>query len=180
MKSIKVLLTVLIVIIILASCKKNEPELQQVKFKFTLLDTLGNEKTIFNQGENIIFSFQIINESSKDLFLETFRPDNDFFKVYRLGSINEGGVSYGRPYEHLFCEYVGGFIVPQNDRFAIIIPWYDDSKYTTGYIGCPLKNFHGEVQELPIGKYYTEFYQSFKIGDIQTEEKHFEINFKIK
>ena len=164
--------------ILFASCEKNKNELP-VEFKFVLLDTLGNEKTVFNQGENIIFSFQVINNSSENLMLEFFLPNDDFFRVYQPNT-NEGLLNYGKPYEHLFCEYIGALQIPKNGNLKVVIPWYESIKYTNGYIGCPLETYHKNTPILKVGKYYTEFSQSFKIGDIQTEEQYFKINFTVK
>jgi len=175
----KVLILLLIAsALVTVSCEKDKTDLP-IEYKFVLLDTLGNEKTEFNQGENIIFSFQIINKSSEDLYLEKFLPNDEFFRVYNLNT-DEGTLDNGKPYEHLFCEFIAALRVPANDTFKVVIPWYKNSKYTDGYIGCPLETYHSNVGMLNFGNYYTEFSQSFKIGDIQTEEKHFEINFTIK
>ncbi len=172
------ILQLVAMLLFITSCKEHQMDLP-VEFKFTLLDTLGNEQTVFNQGENIIFSFQVINNSSEDLYLEHFFPNDNFFSVYQSNT-SEGTLDYGRPYEHLFCDFIGALKVSSNDTFKIVIPWYKNSKYTEGYIGCPLETYHSNVVMLNVGNYYTEFTQSFKIGNIQTEEKHFKINFTIK
>jgi len=179
MKHLKLAIIALATILMFfASCEKNKTDLP-VEFKFVLLDTLGNEKTVFNQGENLIFSFQVINSGSEDLMLENFFPNDDFFRVYQLNT-NGGTLDYGKPYEHLFCEYIGAFQISKNDTFKIEIPWNESVKYTDGYIGCPMETYHRNTSILNIGNFYTEFTQSFKIGDIQTEEKHFKINFTVK
>ena len=143
--------------LLFASCEKDKNELP-LEFKFTLLDTLGNEKTVFNQGENIIFSFQVINNSSEDLYMKHVLPKDGFFSVYRPNT-NEGLLNYGRPYDHLFCRYIGGLHIPKNDTFKIVIPWYESVIYTDGYIGCPLESYHRNVPTLKFGNYYTEFSQ---------------------
>lgn len=51
-------------ILVIVSCKKDNSDLP-IEYKFVLLDTLGNEKTVFNEGENIIFSFQVISRPLK-------------------------------------------------------------------------------------------------------------------
>ncbi len=178
MKKNRLSLLLFAAILLLASCSKDKTDLP-VEYKFILLDTLGNEKTEFDQGENIIFSFQVINKGSEDLYLEHFLPNNNFFNVYQSNTNGES-LNYGMPYEHLFCEYIGALQVPKYDTFKVVVPWYENIKYTDGYIGCPLETYHRNVSMLKLGKYYTEFYQSFKIGNIQTEKKHFKINFTIK
>ncbi len=159
-------------------CDKEKDKIP-VDFKFRLLDTLGNESTVFNEGENIIFSFEVINNSSEDVYLKNFFPNHDFFRVYQPNT-DEGILDYGTPYEHLFCEYIGALCIPKNSNLKIVIPWYNNKNYTEGYIGCPIETFHRNVPKLKIGNFYTEFSQSFKIEENQTEEKHFKINFTIK
>ena len=175
MNPFKILLTVIATALLFASCEKDKNELP-VDFKFILLDTLGNEKTVFNQGENIIFSFQVINNSSEDLFLENFLPNDDFFRVYQPNT-NEGTLDYGIPYD-IICE-IGYFTIPTNDTLEINCPWVN-SENNNYYYSCLIADTALHETFLPIGNFYTNFEQSFKIGDIQTEEKHFKINFTIQ
>jgi hypothetical protein len=175
MKPFKILFTVIATALLFASCEKDKNELP-VDFKFVLLDTLGNEKTVFNQGENIIFSFQVINNSSEDLYLENFLPNNDFFKVFQPNT-DEGLLSYGYPYD-IICE-IGAFHVPKNNLLEIKSPW-TNSENNTHYFYCLLADKELHKDFLPTGNFYSEFTQSFKIGGIQTEEKHFKINFTIQ
>ncbi|MEA3504684.1 MAG: hypothetical protein U9R32_05740 [Bacteroidota bacterium] len=175
MKNLKLttLLLATVFLFIATSCAKNKNELP-VEFKFRLLDTLGNEKTVFNQGENMIFSFQVINHSSKNLMLENFFPNDDFFRVYQP-NINEGTLNYGIPYEaFVLIEY---FSILQNDTLKIEYPWEAGVLWNEKY---PILSNESDNLDLPIGSFYTEFSQSFKIGDIQTETKDFRINFTIE
>jgi len=162
------------ILMFVASCEKNKTDLP-VEFKFVLLDTLGNEKTVFNQGENIIFSFQVINNSSEDLFLEQFLPNNDFFRVYQLNT-DESTLDYGFPQSGV--EKIGGYYIISKSRIEFKFPWVYSNN--TNLYGKYLFGDQSHTSYLPGGNYYTEFFQSFKIGDIQTEEKHFKINFTVK
>ncbi len=176
MKNLKLTILLLVTtLLFIASCEKNKNELP-VEFKFKLLDTLGNEKTVFNQGENIIFSFQVINNSSENLMLENFFPNDDFFRVYQPNT-NEGTLNYGIPFDGI-C-YIGYFSVHENKILDLKCPWVN-SENTVFYYDCFHCNKELHENFLPIGKYYTEFSQSFKIGNFQTEEKHFKINFTVK
>jgi len=173
MKSFKILLTVIATAFLFSSCEKDKNELP-VDFKFVLLDTLGNEKTVFNQEEDIIFSFQIINNSSEDLMLENFFPNDDFFRVYQPDT-NEGLLDYGFPYEAIVLK--GYFSILQNNTLKVEYPWKGGVFWNKEY---PILSNTNSNFDLPSGSFYTEFSQSFNIGDIQTEEKHFKINFTIK
>ena len=112
-------LATIAMMLIIGSCEKEKNELP-IEFKFTLLDTLGYEKTVFNQGENIIFSFQVINKTSEDLALYNFFPNDDFFRVYHLNSNGET-LNYGIPYEAYVK--ISGFKVPGNSVLKIEYPW---------------------------------------------------------
>ncbi len=173
MKKIIFLSAIALLIFVTLGCEKDDNKLP-VDFKFVLLDTLGNEKTVFNQGENIIFSFQVINNSSEDLYLENFFPNDDFFRVYQT-NVNEGTLDYGIPYEAFILPYA--FKVATNGILKIEYPWKGGVFWDEEY---PILSNENSNNDLPIGNFYTEFTQSFKIGKIQTEEKHFKIHFKIK
>ncbi len=176
MKHLKLAIIALATILMFfASCEKNKTDLP-VEFKFVLLDTLGNEKTVFSQGKNIIFSFQVINNGSKDLMLENFFPNDDFFRVYQLNT-NGGTLDYGIPYD-VICE-IGYFSIPANGILKINCPLVN-SENNNFYYSCLIADTALHKTFLSIGNYYTEFTQSFKIGDIQTEEKHFRIDFTVK
>jgi hypothetical protein len=173
MKTIKILSTFFAIAIIFVSCEKDKNELPVV-FKFVLLDTLGNETTVFNQGKNIIFSFQVINNSTEDLYLENFFPNDEFFRVYQPNTNGEI-LDYGIPYESYIK--IGSFKIPTNGILNIEYPWEGGVFWNEEY---PILSSESRNEDLPIGNYHTEFSQSFKIGEIQTEEKHFKINFTVK
>jgi len=175
MKTIKTATAILLFALSLffVSCDKNKQNLP-IDFEFVLLDTLGNEKTVFKQGENIIFSFQVKNNSDEDVYLKNSFIYDDFFKVYQTNT-PEGTLSYGRPYD-VIC-YIGAFNIPANETFNMKCPWYYATDSTLLHSCLHQKS---EVRNLPVGNYFTEFTQSFEIGDIQTEEKHFKINFTVE
>jgi hypothetical protein len=159
--------------LLFVSCDKNKQSLP-VDFEFVLLDTLGNEKTVFKQGENIIFSFRVKNNSDEDLYLKNSFIYDDFFKVYQTNT-PEGTLSYGRPY-NIIC-YIGGFHLPANETYKMNCPWYYTEDSALNHF-CLIHS--SETTNLPAGFYYTEFTQSFEIEDIQTEKKHFKINFTVE
>ncbi|MDP2423712.1 MAG: hypothetical protein U1C46_04760 [Bacteroidales bacterium] len=160
------------------SCEKDKNELP-VEFKMRLLDTLGNEKTVFNEGENVIFSFVINNSTSEDMYFAGMNNIDDFFRLYKLNT-SEGDIDLGKPYKHIFCEYIGALRIPANGIFKIEIPWLWNENQIYGYIGCPHGSYHSVTSPLTKGYYRTAFTSSFKINNVQTEEKHFEIKFTVK
>jgi len=180
MKNIRKILFLCGIFILTAfSCEKNKNELP-VDFKFRLLDEQGNEKTVFNEGENVIFSFVIENKTSEDLcFYHHDMNTGDFFRLHKLNT-SEGDLNLGKPYDCIFLEKIGWKSVPANGIFKIEIPWLWNENQIYAYIGCPHETYHSATFPLTKGDYKTAFSSSFKIGNIQTEEKHFEIKFSVK
>ncbi|MCK9448342.1 MAG: hypothetical protein M0Q41_05110 [Bacteroidales bacterium] len=161
------------------SCKKNSNELP-VEFQLRVLDTLGIEKSVFKQGENIVFSFVIENKSSEDLFFFHAQMNTtDFFRLYKLDS-SQNHSDLGKPYKHIFCEMIGGLTIPATGSLKIEIPWLWHKDQNYGYIGCPNDNYHSDTHPLTKGEYRSAFSSAFKIDDIQTEVKHFEVKFSVK
>lgn len=161
------------------SCNKNKNELP-VEFMFRLLDENGTIKTLFNEGENVIFSFVIVNKTKEDLFFyHSEMNTNDFFRLYKIDSL-QGKLDLGKPYDYIFCEMIGALMVPVDSVLKIEIPWLWDENQSFGYIGCPNDNYHSITFPLTTGDYKTAFSSHFRIGNIQTEEKHFEIRFTVK
>lgn len=168
------------VYLIAISCEKDK-ESNPLEFNFTLLDTLGNAKTIFNQDENFIFSFFIVNKSSDTVYFNNFMPNNDLFRVYSINSSNETA-DKGIPYNGY--PKIGGYNILPNDTLYFISPWLAEKvtyllSINVNGVGEPV-NF----TELESGQYATSFSQVFKYSvrnkQIETEEYSFRINFEIK
>ena len=176
MKKNKLSLLLFAMIVILASCNKDNTDFP-LEYKYVLLDILGNEKTEFNQGENIVFSFQVINKGSEDLLLRNFLNNYGFFRVYQINT-NEDTLDYGKSYDG-YCE-VGGFIIPKNDKFEITCPWVNtENNYFYDYC-LSVNDTILHQTYLPIGNFYTNFEQLFIIPDLKTETEYFKINFTVK
>lgn len=176
MKKNKLSLLLFATIVLLASCNKDTTE-PPLEYKFVLLDTLGNEKTEFNQGENIVISFQIINKGSEDLYMQnTLGHNYDFFRVNQLNT-NGDTLDYGKPYDGT-CE-IGHFIIPKNDTLEFNCPWVK-SENNNFYHFCLYPDPELHETYLPIGNFYTNFEQSFIISGVNTETKYFKINFTVK
>lgn len=178
MKKNKLALLLFATIVILVSCNKDTTDKTELplEYKYVLLDTLGNEKTEFNQGENIVFSFQIINKGSEDLLIRNFLTTYGFFKVYQINT-NEDTLDYGYPWEGVCL--VGGFIIPKNDTSEFNCPWVK-SENNNFYHFCLQPDPELHETYLPIGNFYTIIEPTFEIPDLITETKYFKINFTVK
>jgi len=178
MKKNKLLLLLFVPIVILASCNKDKIDKTDfpLEYRYILMDTLRNEKTEFNQGENIVFSFQIINKSSEDLMIRNFLSTAWPFKVYQIIT-NKDTLDYGYPYDGS-CE-IGHFIIPKNDTMVFNCPWAK-SENNNFYNLCISPHPEWHETYLPIGNFYTNFEPTIEIPDLKTETKYFEINFTVK
>jgi len=69
------------------------PNLKLLKRKstaFCLLNEQGKPATIFNEGENIIFSFSLKNNLKEDISIPTQFINDDFYRVYENNNIDMG------------------------------------------------------------------------------------------
>ena len=67
-----------------------EKEIDGITFKFCLLNEQGKPATIFNEGENIIFSFSLKNNLKEDISIPTQFINDDFYRVYENNNIDMG------------------------------------------------------------------------------------------
>jgi hypothetical protein len=163
------------------SCNTSDNiEANSFRYEFRLLNENGKPSTQFEEGENIIFSFLIINETRKDIFLQQGSFDtSEFMKVYSKAYSNEGEAVIGKPYETIFCTYQNGVLVPASDTLKLEIPWVVNTSNNYPHF-CKLQ----ENSYLQPGKYKTSFTSSFKFergnSSFETEKMHFEIDFEVK
>jgi hypothetical protein len=119
---------------------------------FQLLNEQGQEATLFPQGQNVIFRFQVANTSDQDIYVcnPVFNP-RDFLAVYRTAE--KQPVSLGKPYSGIFCEYVGGYRLGAHQAMTFTIPWVDAAAYPIRFPFCG----HAPTTYLPTGHYRTAF-----------------------
>jgi len=132
------------------SCYKPHIHGDPITFEFQLLDKTGKQTTKFSFEENFTFSFSIINNAEENLFLSEMSSMEHFFEVFKIGDSNEL-ISYGKPYNHIFCLYVGGYVIHSGDTFLIEIPWIPDPDLIVSVL-CGLKY---DNTPLPVGNYQT-------------------------
>jgi hypothetical protein len=165
------------------SCKEDLQETIPVDFEFRLLSEQGINATTFDYGQNFVFSFHIINKSSKSIVFQSMETD-DFLKVLRMNN-TEGDpiIEIGKPYENIFCTYQNGYPISSKDTLKIEIPW-TPSPWEPG---SPFYSaiFCGVIENSPLiqGQYKTRFESDFifsKDGiEYRTQRKEFEITFNI-
>lgn len=149
-------------------------EVDGIEFKFCLLNEKGEPATVFNEGENFSFQFTIENNLDNPIIFDRsllFAPG--FFEVK-----NEQQ-SFGYPYKITGIDEIGeaAFSIPTGKSIIMEVLWIPkDDEWSKGFVNYKRDN----LQNLPKGKYYTEFSHQFNFGSIKTDLLTFKINFEIK
>jgi len=149
-----------------------------VSFDFKLRDQLGVPFTAFQQGETINFTFQIINNSKKEITFQSMDTE-EFMKVYILDTLSTNlPISLGKPYTDIFCS--GQLSILPDDTLSMEIPWVADTiNFEGGHIFCGIQ----ENTDIPSGYYQTKFETAFNFivdNEIRsTEPQSFDIIFDI-
>lgn len=185
----------LLVLLLGAGCKKDlflelplgssdaiiNKEINNIVFKFYLLNEQDEPATVFNQGENFTFHFEFINRKRDSITVTTEFINADFFRIYK----NEGNnlVDMGKPWTGIWCLFnlePHEFYLSTNESIMIYIPWVYYGNFRDYYPLCcsETKSF------LPQGKYYTafnlDFHYTIKGKKKTINNATFKINFEIK
>ncbi len=134
----------------LMSCDKTQNDEDTVTFEFQLLDGSSKQDTKFSYEENFSFRFSIINNTEDGIVLTEMYNMENFFEVFKIGDAGEL-VSFGKPYNAIFCEYVGGYIIDSGDTLLVEIPWIPDQDLEIPIL-CGMKY---DNTNLPEGNYQT-------------------------
>lgn len=165
--------------LIFVSCSEEEPILDSdLRFDLRITNLLGESQKTFNEGETIVFRFEVNNPTNEQIMLSQFRND-EFFKL-----VTDDGTEVGYPYLNYFCDFRAGITIAGGSTYSISIPWdaqswnQDTAFFTTDICGVPGNN------SLSKGTYTTGFEQKFSYtmnGDIfNTKELSFEQEFIVR
>jgi len=170
---------------LLFSCNSNfGPD--DLFFSFDLINEEGISTDIFAEGENILFSFSILNQSEKTVTIKQMDFSNesdgnllgDFFRVYRKE--DKGFMDIGKPYNSAYCQYIGivGTLAP-NFETKYQIHWIPTDE-TSSKIFCQLNL---DNSSLVPGNYVTQFdvtlYLSVDGDNYVMNDKSFRIDFVV-
>lgn len=151
-----------------------QKEVEDVEFKFCLLNEQGAPATVFNEGENFSFYFSITNNTGVLLNNDPAFIDKDIFHVFDFNNTD-----HGKPYELTFIWTIGKGAMPLavGIPYTLIVPWKDNRESWNSLY----RSFKGLSNDfLPKGKYSTQFSHAFSLGSIKTDELTFKINFEVK
>lgn len=151
-----------------------------VEFSFCLLNENGRPATIFKEGEDFWFRFQIKNNTAEAL------PFNDygFYNTYDFFTVHDASASLGKPMiflKHDTSAEAREIAPGATETFAL--PWHAEKEEFQLMYGY----FEGIHQpDLQKGKYYTKFTYNFKFGypgktpQMETGKMTFFISFEVK
>ena len=165
-----------------------EKEINEIEFKFCLLNQDSVPAISFKEGEKFYCYFSIRN-LSKDII--TVDEGNlfcdDFFMVY------QGKTQIGKPWYAKFCQFrviLPNLEIPENQPYKVILPWpykHPDEigRVVQGFF-CVEDTYNEEnINDfLSKGAYSCRFKMDFLYKRNDKEQKNkdmfFEINFKIE
>lgn len=162
-------------------CNKAQAPATPLTASFQLLNEQGQEATVFAQGQNLIFQFQITNPSAQNIVLHNPPIDvTHFLEVNRL-TPGEGSGALGKPYNNIFCYFIGGISVLPHTTTTLSIPWVESPAFPTSGFFCG----HAKTTYLPAGRYRTSFTTPLTIiradqPDVVTEAQTFTREFEVK
>lgn len=138
--------------------KRQKGKKADVDISYSLLNARGQQVNVFKEGEDIIFSFTLVNNSGDSLFMDnSFLTDaSGFCAVY-----SQDDKLIGKPFAFSGSQVVTSDAHPffGNERkYVLTIPWNDSRSFWSTLH----HNFRGLNQNaLPKGKYYTAFKHRF-------------------
>lgn len=150
-KQAKLIASFIVILAIISSCKKNDPN--DISLEIKLTDEFGTAKNQFTQSDSLIFEFHLSNHTGIEAtYLRPCSEFGDYLNIYREDD-QDNYVYYGRP--EYYCATVAVYLgISDDETFRIgRIPWSQDH-------GWP---------EIEPGKYYVGDTMSLMINDSRHE-----------
>lgn len=126
-------------------------------------DESGVEKYVFNEGENIVFRLDVINNSEEDVIIHgnmAYILLHDAFHVY-----SSQGEDFGKPYDVYKSDMVGGTIIPSKSIITYLCQWLNDPNSELLWKPYYIQYKIDKRRPLPKGDYYSQF--TIRLGDNQ-------------
>ncbi|WP_439489641.1 hypothetical protein [Algoriphagus sp.] len=184
----KALVTLLVLItgVMVSSCQEREAPSPPVKVEFHLTDAEGKATTIFQEGEDILFDYSIVNlidETVTWYFDSAFSYHNMFtvYKVEEPGPERPGGdvVKIGTPQTPVLqIDARTGRVIPANGEMRILMSWTGNRENT--YMFDNWSIYYHERESLTPGKYFVEFEQGITFALYNPFHRKFKIDFEVR
>ena len=172
-KNLFVLMSLLLMIVS-AGCSKDDDESDdQLTVNFQLQREDGRECYDFREGENIVFSLEIKNNTEEDVIERGgigYFIGNGIFHVY-----SSQGEDFGTPYDMLIIPEVGFASILSKSSISFLCPWVNDIE--TELTWNPRYGVFGidKTRPLPKGEYYSHFAIRLSDDRVVTCKKNFKI-----
>lgn len=154
------MMAIAIAILTFTACSDDEEETMTVHFQ--LLNEAGAECYKYQEDDNIIFRLRIDNNTDNATILPSVFEiiGTDIFSIY-----SAKGEYIGTPWDELFGNSSGKFVIESNSSAVILCPWLDAPSlgvegHENYYSGCFSKT--EKKLALPKGEYYSKFDISLK------------------
>ena len=155
-----------------------EKEINGIAFMFCLLNEQGEPATVFNEGENIVFSFSLMNNLKESISISPEFINDDFYRVYGYNNTD-----MGKAWTGMWCNfrYEKMAIELQPDEQKVLnCPWFLSDNFNADYPLCK----GDDMNPLPKGEYFTSlhFDFSYNVDGKKKDIKNvtFKIYFKIQ
>ena len=159
--------------------KTIQEEIDNIEFKFCLLNEQNEPATTFNKGENFSFCFTVTNNKNEKLYFDPFfaySKENDFFRVF-----NSNNQDIGKPFVFLGYDKVGIGAYPfgMGKSYTFIQQWTDSRDSIWNWQHGYYKR--ANQQPLTADRYYTDFRYQFEFdsGNSESLAYKYDIRFKI-
>jgi len=156
-----------------------EQTVDDIQFKFCLLNEFGEPSTVFNEGANFSIYFAVTNNWKEEIYIYPgYAFSDEFCEVYRSDDLQ----NLGKPFA-LKGVGIGGFPFAVGKSYIFEQPWLDERETTWNWEHGLFESTH--QVPLPKGNYYTEVKHQFEYalpnveGKRYTDTLFFKINFKI-
>ncbi|MDR1347103.1 MAG: hypothetical protein LBJ63_01540 [Prevotellaceae bacterium] len=159
-----------------------------IEFNFHLLNEQGEPSTIFNEGENFSFCFNVKNNNVNKEFEITghLLGDLEYGGFCKVISQDQGDIGY--PFDDVFCmDVLQKYpFYGENNTYELIVPWVNNREYW-GLFLCGANSLQDSEylpqEYLSRGKYYTEIKQAIDFyykNELHRIPVSFKINFEVK
>lgn len=185
MKNVFTLL-LLIIGVMLSSCQESEVPSPPVEVEFQLTNSDGKATTIFEEGEDILFDYKIINLKDETVtwYFDSVFSYHNMFTVYKVENPSPerpGGevVKIGTPQtSQIERDFRLGRIIPANGEMRILMSWTGNRENT--YMFDNWSIYYYDRESLSPGKYFVEFEQGITFAQYEAFYRKFRIDFEVR
>lgn len=185
MKNVFTLLALMSVMTV-SSCQESEVPRAPIEVEFQLTDAGGKATTIFQEGEDILFDYKIINliDETVTWYFDSAFSYHNMFTVYKVENPSPERpsgekIKIGPPQtSQIERDFRLGRIIPASGEMRILMSWKGNSENT--YMFDNWLIYYHERESLSPGKYFVEFEQGITFAQYDAFYRKFRIDFEVR